>query len=191
MQDTITIRGFVATDPATRHTASGSAVVGFRLATTERRFDRDAGMWVDAHTNWYSVSAFGQLGANTAQSVKKGNPVIVTGRLRVRDWSTDERSGTSVDVVADAVGLDLGYGSSAFMRNMRPARAEDQGPGGAARPDGEDRDDAGRDGSDGFDAPLPEAFRGGDAPAAGDGPEPGRGQDREQAGREVAQPVAA
>ena len=34
MQDLITVRGFVATDPATRHTASGAAVTGFRLATT-------------------------------------------------------------------------------------------------------------------------------------------------------------
>ena len=113
MQDLITVRGFVATDPATRHTASGAAVTGFRLATTERRFDRETAEWVDAHTNWYSISAFGQLGSNTAQSVKKGNPVIVTGRLRVRDWSSGERSGTSVDVVADAVGLDLGFGAAA------------------------------------------------------------------------------
>ena len=123
MQDIITVRGFVATDPVTRTTASGATVAGFRLATTERRFDREAGAWVDAHTNWYSVSAFGQLGSNTAQSVRKGNPVIVTGRLRVRDWSTEDRSGTTVDVVADAVGLDLAFGSAAFQRSQRAASA--------------------------------------------------------------------
>ncbi|MCV7735013.1 single-stranded DNA-binding protein [Micrococcus luteus] len=132
MQDLITVRGFVATDPATRHTASGAAVTGFRLATTERRFDRETAEWVDAHTNWYSISAFGQLGSNTAQSVKKGNPVIVTGRLRVRDWSSGERSGTSVDVVADAVGLDLGFGSAAFQRSQRAA---------VPRPESAPRDD--------------------------------------------------
>lgn len=191
MQDTITIRGFVATDPATRHTASGAAVVGFRLATTERRFDKDAGMWVDAHTNWYSVSAFGQLGANTAQSVKKGNPVIVTGRLRVRDWSTEERSGTSVDVVADAVGLDLGYGSSAFMRNLRPGRSEGQGPAGQGGTDAEDRDDAARPGDDGFGGELPEAFRGGDAHQAAVGADPDRGRDRGTVEEEAVQPAAA
>ena len=161
MQDLITVRGFVATDPTTRHTASGAAVTGFRLATTERRFDRDATEWVDAHTNWYSVSAFGQLGSNTAQSVKKGNPVIVTGRLRVRDWSSGERSGTSVDVVADAVGLDLAFGSAAFQRSRRAATPRpgpapcDDAPGGRA--DAVD---------DGFGTGLPDAFQGGDAPAA-------------------------
>ena len=168
MQDIITVRGFVATDPVTRHTASGTTVAGFRLATTERRFDREAGGWVDAHTNWYSVSAFGQLGANTAQSVRKGNPVIVTGRLRVRDWSTEERSGTSVDVVADAVGLDLGFGSAAFQRSQRASAPRPEGAGehDGGAPAGSASAEGTPGGSeDGFGAELPEALRGGDAPA--------------------------
>ncbi|MCK6094302.1 single-stranded DNA-binding protein [Micrococcus sp. EYE_162] len=166
MQDTITIRGFVATDPAVRHTASGTTVAGFRLATTERRFDRDAGTWVDAHTNWYSVSAFGQLGSNTAQSIKKGNPVIVTGRLRVRDWSTEERSGTSVDVVADAVGLDLGYGSGAFVRNQRAS---------APREEPLEERAAGAEPAEDFGGPAHDAF----APARADRPADDGGEEQE------------
>lgn len=182
MQDLITVRGFVATDPATRHTASGAAVTGFRLATTERRFDRETAEWVDAHTNWYSISAFGQLGSNTAQSVKKGNPVIVTGRLRVRDWSSGERSGTSVDVVADAVGLDLGFGSAAFQRAQRAA---------VPRPESAPRDDAsgGRAGAvgDGFNVGAPDGFQGGDAPASpGPGEPDAEAPDREPAAAGVA-----
>ena len=123
--------------------------------------------------------------------MKKGNPVIVTGRLRVRDWSTEERSGTSVDVVADAVGLDLGYGSSAFMRNLRPGRAEGQAPAGHAGADAEGRDEAGRPGADGFGGELPEAFRGGDAPEAAVGADPDRGQGRGTVETEAAPPAAA
>lgn len=187
MQDTITLRGFVATDPVTRHTAGGAPVAAFRLATTERRFDRDAGAWVDAHTNWYSVSAFGQLGANTAQSVRKGNPVIVTGRLRVRDWSSEERSGTSVDIQAEAVGLDLGYGSVAFLRSQRSS---------AVRPssDGDERADASQDAAD-FGGELPAPLRGGDAPAGDhsaetDG-EPRPEHEQEDAAAHGRQPVPA
>lgn len=167
MQDIITVRGFVATDPAVRRTSNGTEVAGFRLATTERRFDRDAGTWVDAHTNWYSVSAFGQLGSNTAQSVRKGNPVIITGRLRVREWAAGERSGTSVDVVADAVGLDLGYGSTAFVRNhrvsgQRPAE-ESGGDGTDARDAAPGHADTEEDGhgpatASGFSPDLHDAF---------------------------------
>ncbi|MDY6054394.1 single-stranded DNA-binding protein [Micrococcus sp.] len=170
MQDTLTLRGFVATDPATRQTSGGTEVTAFRMASTERRYDKSAGTWVDAHTNWYNVSAFGQLGANTAQSVRKGNPVIVTGRLRVRDWSTQERSGTSVDVLADSVGLDLGYGSAAFVRSQRSAPARLSEPGREAGPsrdeqEGEQGTQAEADVVDGFGLPLPPALRGGDAQA--------------------------
>ncbi|MFB1427878.1 single-stranded DNA-binding protein [Micrococcus endophyticus] len=203
MQDIITVRGFVATDPVTRTTASGATVAGFRLATTERRFDREAGAWVDAHTNWYSVSAFGQLGSNTAQSVRKGNPVIVTGRLRVRDWSTEERSGTTVDVVADAVGLDLAFGSAAFQRSQRAA---------AARPEGADEQDgqgqagavasagaAEADGTaagtgDGYVTELPPALRGGDAPATPPPPSSEEGDEADEADDDahgVREPAAA
>lgn len=125
MQDTITLRGRIATDPAERTTQNGVTVVNFRLATTERRFDRAAGQWVDAHTNWYNVAVFGRQATNVLQSTKKGNPLVVVGRQRIRDWSTDERSGTSVDVVADAVGLDLNFGTCAYNKTVS-ARAADQ-----------------------------------------------------------------
>ena len=125
MQDTITLRGRIATDPAERTTPNGVTVVNFRMATTERRFDRAAGQWADAHTNWYNVAVFGRQATNFLQSTKKGNPVIVQGRQRIRDWSTAERSGTSVDIVADAVGLDLNFGTCAYNKTVS-ARAADQ-----------------------------------------------------------------
>jgi len=88
------------------------------VCTTERRFDRDSGLWLDGHTNWYSVSMFRQLATNAGVSIHKGDRVIVTGRLRVRQWATDAgRSGTSVDIDADAVGHDLMWGTANFRRN--------------------------------------------------------------------------
>ncbi|WP_288819548.1 single-stranded DNA-binding protein [uncultured Micrococcus sp.] len=124
MQDTITLRGRVATDLSSRKTANGTTVVGFRLACTERRYDRATGQWSDAHTNWYSVSAFGRLGSHASQSLAKGNPVLVTGRLRIRDWATGERSGTSVDVVADSLGHDLNHGVASYIKAPRGVQQE-------------------------------------------------------------------
>lgn len=119
MTDTITLRGFVATEVRTTTVESGLAVAGFRMCTTERRLDRDTGLWIDGHTNWYSVSMFRQLATNAGVSVHKGDRVIVTGRLRVRQWATDNgRSGTSVDVDADSVGHDLMWGTAKFHRNV-------------------------------------------------------------------------
>lgn len=124
MQDTITLRGRIATEPSERTTPNGVTVVNFRLATTERRFDRAAGQWVDAHTNWYNVAVFGRQATNVLQSTKKGNPLVVLGRQRIRDWSTQERSGTSVDIVADAVGLDLNFGTCAYNKTVSARQAD-------------------------------------------------------------------
>lgn len=133
MTDNITLRGFVATEVRTTTADSGLAIAGFRMCTTERRFDREAGLWQDGHTNWYSVSMFRQLATNAGVSIHKGDRVIVTGRLRVRQWATDAgRSGTTVDIDADAVGHDLMWGTANFRRNTAeraPLRGAGDGTG--------------------------------------------------------------
>jgi len=85
MSDTITLTGVVATDARTITTSEGLAITSFRLASTQRRFDRSTQRWVDGDTNWYTITSFRQLATNASASVKKGERVIVTGRLRIRD----------------------------------------------------------------------------------------------------------
>lgn len=117
MSDTITLRGYVATDLRQNTTDNGLAVASFRMCTTERRYDRDTGGWQDGQTNWYAVSLFRQLATNAAFSIHKGDRVVVTGRLRLRQWVTEDgRSGTSADVDADTVGHDLMWGTASFRR---------------------------------------------------------------------------
>ena len=50
--------------------------------------------------------------------------MIVTGRLRVRDWATDDKRGTNVEIDADAVGHDLSWGTTVFTRSTAAAVAE-------------------------------------------------------------------
>jgi single-strand DNA-binding protein len=107
MNDMTTVTGVVGTAPKHYVTASGLPVTTFRLASGLRRFDKDKNGWVDAGTNWYNVSGFRHLAFNLAQSIKKGDHVLVTGRLKVRNWEKEDRHGTSVDLEADAVGHDL------------------------------------------------------------------------------------
>jgi single-strand DNA-binding protein len=54
-------------------------------------------------------------------SVSKGQRIVVTGRLRIRDWVAGEKTGTNIEVDADAVGHDLSWGTSAFVRNISSA----------------------------------------------------------------------
>jgi single-strand DNA-binding protein len=118
MNETITVRGYVATEVRLALTPSGLPIAGFRMCTTERRYDRVAAAWVDGHTNWYSVSMFRQLATNSSASLKKGDRVVVFGRLKVRPWSKDDgRTGTSVEIDAESVGHDLMWGTAAFRRS--------------------------------------------------------------------------
>jgi single-strand DNA-binding protein len=126
MTDTITLRGTVGTPPRHLLTSSGLSITSFRLASTQRRFDRQQNKWVDAETNWYTVSTFRQLAENTVRSVRVGDYVVVTGRLRLREWTNADKSGLNVDIEADSVGHDLAWGTSTWVRT--PTGAHDGPP---------------------------------------------------------------
>ncbi|MEU9705441.1 single-stranded DNA-binding protein [Streptomyces sp. NPDC047981] len=143
MNDTmVTLVGNVATSVEYRDTATGG-VARFRFAVTARRWDRERGTWSDGHTSFYTVFAWRALGANLAASVSVGEPLIVHGRLRVREEEfasgpgedgaagPEVRRRTFVDIDAVAVGHDLTRGTAAFRRAVKaePRTTERQGNG--------------------------------------------------------------
>jgi single-strand DNA-binding protein len=142
MTDTISLTGIVGTDPRSIVTTEGLAITTFRLASTQRRFDKKEQKWVDGDTNWYTISTFRQLAANVTLSVKKGERVIVSGRVRIRAWDNGEKTGLNVDIEADAVGHDLAWGTTGFSRTLVSSS------------------DPGADSADASaaDAPAPESF---------------------------------
>lgn len=123
MHDAITISGLVATPPRHLVTSEGLPITSFRLASTQRRYDRSQEKWIDAETNWYTVTAFRQLALNSNASIDKGQRVLVTGRLKMRDWVKGERAGTTIEVEADSIGHDLAWGTAAFTRSVSTATA--------------------------------------------------------------------
>ena len=118
MSELITISGLVATTPRHLVTQDGLPITSFRLASSQRRFDRSQNRWIDGETNWFTVTSFRQLAINTSESINKGDRIVATGKLRVRDWDNGERSGTSVEVDADAIGHDLSWGTATFVRTI-------------------------------------------------------------------------
>ena len=124
MSETITVSGLVATTPRHLVTQDGLPITSFRLASSQRRFDRSQNRWVDGETNWYTVTAFRQLAINAAGSVSKGDRILVGGKLRVRDWDNGERAGTSVEIEAESLGHDLTWGSSVFTRTVLVREAD-------------------------------------------------------------------
>lgn len=122
---TITVDGLIATTPRHLITQDGLPITSFRLAASERRFDRAQNRWIDGETNWYTVSAFRQLAINASTSLSKGDRVVLTGSLRVRDWDTGERAGTAVEIEATSIGHDLAWGTSTFERTVLVRETEE------------------------------------------------------------------
>lgn len=118
MSELISVTGLVATTPRHLVTQDGLPITSFRLASSQRRFDRAQNKWIDGETNWFTVTGFRQLAINASTSVSKGDRIVVTGKLRVRDWDNGERAGTSVEIEADSIGHDLSWGSATFTRTV-------------------------------------------------------------------------
>jgi single-strand DNA-binding protein len=127
MYDTaITMVGHVASDPVLRVTGNGTKVVSFRLASTARRRDPVQGDWVDGDTLFFTVKAWKATADNVVASLRKGDPVVVHGR--VRDDSYDDKEGmrrTAYVIEAFALGHNLARGLTRFVKRTgdgaRPA----------------------------------------------------------------------
>jgi single-strand DNA-binding protein len=184
----ISLSGYVATQPALRETRSGIPSVSMRVAWTPRRLDRSTGEWVDAGTSFATVRLYRKLAENAATCLRKGDPVVVRGRVTVREF--EARNGqqrTVVEIDAQSVGHDLTHGIATFHR-IRPQTgltaaefraADDEGLSGpmSGSADADGDDDAGLAGEDQEpgEADAAAGYPGDDAstfPLAGTGTEP-------------------
>jgi single-strand DNA-binding protein len=123
----VTVVGNVVTDPTLRVTSGGAKVTKFRLASTERRYDKVTGGWRDGDTIFWWVSCWRRAAENVADSLAKGQPVVVHGRLRENRYEVEGQPRTSLEIDASTVGHDLSRGVARFRKAAPP------GPGGGDR----------------------------------------------------------
>jgi single-strand DNA-binding protein len=117
-----TVLGRLTNTPATRTLESGREVTSFRMACNHGFFDREAGAWRESSTSYLAVDVWRRnLGRNVLASFAKGDPVVVHGRLFVREYEQDGRPRTAVSLVAEAVGPDLNTAIAAVRRIRRSA----------------------------------------------------------------------
>lgn len=123
---TITVRGWLGAD-VVRRDAGGVPVASFRLACTPRKFNRRTETWSDGETQWYTVSCWRGLAENCATSLRRGDPVVVHGRLQVRPYvNSNDVEVISFEIDAVHVGHDLSRGTSVFTRTPRSEEREEQ-----------------------------------------------------------------
>lgn len=133
----VTVVGWIGSEVRSFHTDDGGVPFAqFRLGATRRFFDRQSGAFRDGPTVWYTVKAWRQTALNLGHSLRKGDPVLVVGRLATSEWVAQDGPRTDVVIEATAVGHDLTYGTAHFRRAMTTRPSTD---------DGTDAGDAGED----------------------------------------------
>ena len=113
----ITVVGNLTGDPELKFTPSGAAVANFTVASTARTFDKQTNEWKDGEALFIRCDAWRQLAENVAESLHKGQRVVVTGALKVRNFERQDGSkGTSVEMSVDEIGPSLRFATAKVTR---------------------------------------------------------------------------
>jgi single-strand DNA-binding protein len=106
-QNTLTLIGALATDVIAATTDEGVRFARFRLVVTSRHKDRATNAYVNSDPTFITVVCWRRLAQNVAASLRRGDPVIVTGRLTMRTLDRNDRRRTVIEIDASSVGPDL------------------------------------------------------------------------------------
>ncbi len=95
------VAGNLTRDPELRSTTSGNSVCGFAVAVN--RVYRGADGENKEETSFIDCTAWGRTGETIAQYAKKGDALIVSGRLSQRSWEDKNGGGrrSRVEIVVE------------------------------------------------------------------------------------------
>lgn len=117
----VTLIGTVYTELESRRVGEHH-LVSFWLRSKERRFDKDRNAWVDGRHFTVRVKCWRRLAMAVLTSLRKGDPVIVNGRLYTSSYDESGETRAIPEVEALAVGPNL-------MRCVASVQRPRPGPG--------------------------------------------------------------
>ena len=110
-----------------RYTSGGRARSQAFGIAANRRY-QSGGEWQEV-TSFFDVVAWANLGENVAQSLDKGDRVVVTGRLEQRLWENDAGEKRSkIEITADEVGASLRFANLSIEKLARVSHHPSQSP---------------------------------------------------------------
>ena len=117
--NTITIVGNTTREPELRFTASGQATASFSVAVNRKWQNRQTQEW-EEQVSFFDCVAWQSLAENVCETIRKGDRIIVTGRLEQRSWKTQEgENRTKIELVADEVGPALRFATAVVTKTER------------------------------------------------------------------------
>ncbi len=117
--NTITVVGNLTKDPTMKYTTTGKAVTDFTVACNHGWRDRDSQTWVEGEASFFKVECWETMAENVVESIRKGDPVIVIGRLNRRTYEQDGVTRESWEIRADNVGADMRKRAASLRRVQR------------------------------------------------------------------------
>ena len=126
----ITLVGNITDDPELRFTPSGSAVANFTIAVN-RRFKNQSGQWEDKLDGFFKCNCWREMAENVAESLQKGQRVMVVGRLQQRSWDDQEGNKRSAfEIQVDEVGPSLRWATAQVQKSQRSSSQQGGAPSG-------------------------------------------------------------
>lgn len=131
---TLTGTARLTEDPSLKFTSSGKAVCQVRLAFSDRKRD-DQGNWSDGDKVFLDASVWGDEAEHLAESLQRGHEVLVSGKLRQREYEARDGSKRTVfELVFATVAPTLKYATAKVQKMSRSggqSGAQQQGNGGS------------------------------------------------------------
>ncbi|ROP37989.1 single-stranded DNA-binding protein [Saccharothrix texasensis] len=119
----VTICGNVASPVVHSKVGTGFSRAKFRLFSAERVWDPEDRSWSDGARMFLTVSCWRMLADNVQVSLTKGDPVVVTGRLTIREVEFEGRRQPVVELEATAIGPNLALCTATSTRTRLAADA--------------------------------------------------------------------
>lgn len=96
----IFLTGRLVADPEIKYTPSGSEVAQFRIAVNRNYKAKGSEQWQE-ETFFITIIAWNRLAEKVEKTFKKGQSVMVEGRLRIRDYEVDGVKKWMTEVIAN------------------------------------------------------------------------------------------
>lgn len=102
----VCISGNMTRDPEIRMSQSGSQILTFGVAVTDRRKDPQTGEWKD-YPNYVDCVVFGKRAESLSRLLSKGTRVSIDGKLRYSFWEKDGSKRSKLEVIVDDIDFSI------------------------------------------------------------------------------------
>jgi len=123
--NTITILGNLTKDPILKYLPTGKAVTNLSVACNHGWRDKETQAWVEGETSFFKVECWEPMAENIAESLRKGDPVIVVGRMSCRKYEQEGQTRESWEIRAETVGPDMRKRAASLRRVLRHSQTSE------------------------------------------------------------------